>query len=278
MPLPMWVTKLETKCPPLHIVLNLRRRAVQIPEYLSFRNDRKKRQLSEHIDPKFAALKGLKGSHEGKRCFIIATGPSLTIEDIELIKNEYTFGMNSIARIYDKTDWRPNFYGIQDKLVFEKMLDCVFNQDDKTLMFMPHTICKDLDMKENYINFPYNEAFHYINFRPMNKYSSIFSDDCYDVVYDGYTISYSLLQIAVYMGFKEIYLIGADCSYTTGKKNHFVESGYIDKNAYLNYEKMTTTYKIAKEYAEKNGIKIYNATRGGMLEVFERVSLEDVII
>ncbi len=31
-----------------------------------------------------------------------------------------------------------------------------------------------------------------------------------------------------------------------------------------------------KKYADKNGVKIFNATRGGMLEVFERVDLDDM--
>ena len=30
-------------------------------------------------------------------------------------------------------------------------------------------------------------------------------------------------------------------------------------------------------YSKKNGFRIYNATRGGFLEEFERVCLEDII-
>ena len=37
-------------------------------------------------------------------------------------------------------------------------------------------------------------------------------------------------------------------------------------------------YKKAKEYADKHGIKIYNATRGGALEVFPRVNFDDLEI
>ena len=40
---------------------------------------------------------------------------------------------------------------------------------------------------------------------------------------------------------------------------------------------MIFAFKIAKKYADKNGIKIYNATRGGMLEVFDRVDLNVVV-
>ncbi len=36
-------------------------------------------------------------------------------------------------------------------------------------------------------------------------------------------------------------------------------------------------YRLLKKYADRHGIKIYNATRGGNLEVFPRVQLEDVL-
>lgn len=36
----------------------------------------------------------------------------------------------------------------------------------------------------------------------------------------------------------------------------------------------TMTFEKAREYADGHGIKIYNATRGGKLEVFERVNFD----
>jgi len=47
-----------------------------------------------------------------------------------------------------------------------------------------------------------------------------FSFDCAEEVFDGSTIAYSVLQLATYMGFKEIYLLGADCDYS-GAVSHF---------------------------------------------------------
>ena len=46
---------------------------------------------------KYEWLKQYKNKYDGKRCFIVATGPSLTVEDLSLLKNEITFGMNSIC-------------------------------------------------------------------------------------------------------------------------------------------------------------------------------------
>ena len=36
---------------------------------------------------------------------------------------------------------------------------------------------------------------------------------------------------------------------------------------------MNKSYAAARKYADHSGIKIYNATRGGHLEVFERINL-----
>lgn len=275
MALPIWVNKIEEKCPPINGVINLGRRASMLPEYYRFMCNRFRRRHGA-IQEQYSELKKLKDRYKGQRCFIIATGPSLTIDDLELLKNEYTFAVNSACKLYDKTSWRPTFYGIQDRYVFQAMKEYVFNQDESITLFIADVLQEYESIPSRSILFPYNVAYHYINFRKYNSWYAKFSGDSYDTVYDGYSITYSMIEIAVYLGFSEIYLIGADCSYGTGK-NHIVESGFVDKKAYLNHERMTAGYKAAKEYAEANNIKIVNCTRGGMLEVFPRMQLEDVL-
>ena len=40
---------------------------------------------------------------------------------------------------------------------------------------------------------------------------------------------------------------------------------------------MINGYKAAKQYADLHGIKIHNASRGGKLDIFGRVELNDVL-
>ena len=68
----------------------------------------------------YEKLKSLKDQHKGERCFIVATGPSLRIEDLNLLRNEFTFSMNSIFLLFDETDWRPTYYGIQFPDLYQK--------------------------------------------------------------------------------------------------------------------------------------------------------------
>ena len=39
---------------------------------------------------------------------------------------------------------------------------------------------------------------------------------------------------------------------------------------------MTKSYKIANLYSESKGVKIFNSTRGGYLEIFDRLDLDKV--
>lgn len=229
-------------------------------------------------DENFLKLKGLKNAYDGKRCFIIATGPSLTYDDLDKLKGEITFSMNSIIKTFDKTDWRPTFYGIQDKYVYgamEGLIKETFNDNDN--VFVAHTLSESFELPKNFIQFPYDGEYHLFSKNPLIP-SAKFSDNAYSIVYDGYSITYSLIEIAIYMGFKEIYLLGCDCSYPKGEKNHFVESGFIDKNSSSNPYRMRVGFNCAREYAQAHDIKIYNATRGGELEVFPRVDFDEALM
>ena len=225
-------------------------------------------------DKRFIKLKDYENIHNGERCFIIATGPSLTMEDIEKLKDEYTFSMNSICKLYDQTDWRPTYFAIQDRHVFLSLEDTI-RKHKEVPVFISDNIEWKYKREPEWINFPTDTMYHSYDMK-IGKYYAKFSDDAYKIVYDGYSIAYSCIELAVYMGFKEIYLLGTDCTYT-GPKEHFVDSGVEDRSRKFATPKLVTAYEVAKEYADKHNIKIYNATRGGVLEVFPRVDLDNVL-
>lgn len=230
-------------------------------------------------DIRYQALLKLKDKYAGERCFIIGMGPSLTKEDLNMIKKEFTFGMNSIALQFDKDTWRPTFYGIQDIYVYPKVEQALLNENKKkksnTIYLVGSSICKKFNVPKNWVQYPLNAAYHKYEAR-IHKYFAKADDNCYAVVYDGYSVTYSLAELAMYMGFKEIYLIGTDCNYEKNKKQHFLEYGYQDKNYMTVGESMIVAFKSLKKLADQRGIKIFNVTRGGMLEVFQRIKLEDI--
>lgn len=224
---------------------------------------------------RFKSLEIYKDIHNGERCFIIATGPGLTIEDIDSLKNEYTFGMNSIVKKYGDTNFRPTYYGIQDHIVY-KALEAEISDAYKgcSNVFVSDRIGNSFLVDKAWHQFPLFVAYHSYQNWFKDNFKAKFSDDIHRRVYDGFSITISLLEIAVYMGFKEIYLIGADCSYLKNKVNHFAEHGVVDRRIDTAAARNLAGYEAAKKYADEHGIKIYNATRGGELEVFERVDID----
>jgi hypothetical protein len=227
---------------------------------------------------KYSNLKKYKGKYDGKRCFIIATGPSLTIADLEKLTDEYTFGMNSMVNAYDKTDFRPTFYGIQDVAVYENLKSVILQhyKDEENVM-LADRITWHFNTPRKWNVFPLNMSYNAFDKWFKNDFHAKFSDNALRIVYDGFSITYSLIEIAVYMGFKEIYLLGADCSFDLGKPLHFEEYGVVDKTIDTARERGIAGYMEAKKYMDKHDVKIFNATRGGALEVFERVNLDNVL-
>lgn len=224
-----------------------------------------------------------KNIHKGERCFIVATGPSLTIEDLEMIKEEYSFSMNSIVNILGKTTFIPTYYMIQDAVAERKLREGILKSDLKNIFvgignsyFLEANLSKKSAQKyhKNAQTYNLNSAYHFFDMcYNQEKVNVQFSDDCANEIMDGFTVTYSAIQLAVYMGFKEIYLLGCDTNY----------AGHVDEktdkivpNANEPITMFLKSYEVARAYAREHGVKIYNATRGGMLEIFPRVDLESL--
>ena len=224
---------------------------------------------------KYEPMKLYQNRHKGQRCFIVATGPSQSIEDINKLKGEITFSVNSIYTCFSDTDWRPTYYCVQDRVVYEK--NCKGIDELKAAQrFISDSIPQAY--RKGDILYPTNERFHHC-FNGY-KFRIRFSDDSSKVVFAANTIVYSAIQLAVYMGFSEIYLTGCDCNYTSPKKhfnhdtNEKIESKIkLDEIGNL----MLASYRAAKKYTDTHPVKIYNATRGGKLEIFPRANLDDVV-
>lgn len=76
-------------------------------------------------------VKKLKDSHLGESCFIIGNGPSLTLEDLNKIKNVVSFSCNRVNILLDKTDWRPYYYTFTDSLMVSRFFDEVYDMQKK---------------------------------------------------------------------------------------------------------------------------------------------------
>ena len=229
------------------------------------------------------AIEHFHNCHQGERCFIVATGPSLRMEDLERLRKnrEICFSMNRIYAAFDQTDWRPDYYVVTDRVALNEYWGEILDLDIKEKFISDRYIIFD-SRKQKDLAAHSNMYRLHIPARGSIQGKIGFSSDCSKQCYEGGTVVYTCLQLAVYMGFKEIYLIGADCSYLGEKptKNDYFISGYLPANRHTNPVQMDTmlaAYQRARDYTDSCGIKIYNSTRGGKLEVFERVDLDKII-
>lgn len=215
--------------------------------------------------------------HKGERCFIVATGPSLQIQDLDTLyrHNEISIGVNHIYKAYSQTPWRPNYYLCGDPILIRD-----FQQELRTLeagtKFISTYYPPFWDVPHSSNLYP----FQVCNY-PYVQNCPPFSDDFSKGTYEGFSVTYTCMQFAVYAGFSEIYLIGCDHNYPDAKhssdNNHFVKD-YDGKSKAGHYykERVELAFLAAKRYADAHGIKIYNATRGGKLEIFERADFDSL--
>lgn len=239
------------------------------------------RRLDRIYRPQLRALRQLYSST--RRCFIIGNGPSLNDTDLSRLKGEVTFAVNGFYLKAEELDWKPTFYVVEDHLVAEdRAVD--LNRLHGTTKLFPAYLGYCLDEDEDTIFFNHRARVSY-------PHGFDFSTDAEKVTYTGCTVTFTCMQIAAYLGFREIYLIGVDADYTipddseidtsagTGvidmqsdDPNHF-DPNYFGKGYRWHdpqVDMMIEAYKEAELVTRANGQVIYNATKGGKLEVFQR--------
>lgn len=235
-------------------------------------------------------LESLRGIHTDDRCFIIGNGPSLSVSDLESLHNEITFASNRIYEFFGKTVWRPSYWVCSDNYVLLDSMDSI-SEMKNTSCFVSATAPSSKGVLSDKVSF----------FLERNKYridlfrediKILFSEDISKGVEFGGTVTFCAIQIAVYMGFKKIYLLGVDHNYSrtynsdgklqidTSVKDYPDEMKVENPDKYTPYtvHVATRAYTIANDYCVTNGIEIYNATRGGKLEAFPRISLEEILM
>ena len=229
-------------------------------------------------------LKKLKNTKIGKRCFIVGNGPSLCMEDLEKLKNEDTFAVNRIYKIFNQTDWRPTFYCSQDTKILdeiEKDIHKILNECEGVFLNSYVKVNKKQKLKADNLYYFYLDTERYYPNLPK------FSDDVTKQIYEGFTVAYANIQLAVYMGYSEIYIIGTDNNYSINRKQdgslekRDVKSNYMEGIEGQMYyppqlENTTLAFRKANLLCRERGIIIKNASRGGALEEFERVKFDDL--
>ncbi len=241
---------------------------------------------SKHFERTAAgkALERFRGIHQGASCFLIGNGPSLRAEDLTQIKELGipSFAFNRIYYIFDQTPWRPDYYISQDEQMLAGCAETV-NRLELDHKFIPANLRWYFDI--------HIKGAHEFWLEGKRDGAFWFSDNFAHSVCWAQTVMYTAAQLAAYMGFRDIYLIGVDHHFRVSRdlngnvvvddsvKDYFTEAYNHDRDKLVipSTDESTATYIAMKQHCDARGIRVFNATRGGRLEVFPRVNLDEVL-
>jgi hypothetical protein len=222
-------------------------------------------------------LTPLKDQHRGERCFVIGNGPSLKETDLSHLKSEHTFGMNRIFLGFKDLGFTTTYYVSMNDLVIEQ------SAADIQKLPMP----KFINWRARKWLKPADDLFYLFATYTGAKFSG---QDIRGRIWEGATVTYVALQVAYYLGYQQVILIGVDHNYaTTGKPNETVISqgddpnhfhpGYFGQGFRWQLPDLDTnerSYAMARKAYEADGREILDATVGGKLQVFKKVPYESL--
>lgn len=224
----------------------------------------------------------LKDKHAGERCFILGTGPSLRDVDLSFIKNEIVFGVNFFYKSDIINEIKPQYYCLYDDIFHGKNIDDtrdVFDKLPETTFFVRTKTFKSFK-QHGFLNG--NIYFQSCNVFQHGDYIKV---DMTKNMTAPYNVVLGCIQTAIYMGFKEIYLLGCDYnSFASLKVEHFYDNKSHDVPSrqrslgteMKEYTMVTYHHYALEKYAKQNNIRIYNITNNSLLDAYERKNYIDL--
>ncbi len=221
-------------------------------------------------------LRRLRDRNKGERAVILCNGPSLLKVDFNLLDGVFTFGLNKINLLFDKTTLRPSCIVAVNKFVIEQ--NRAFYEATDIPLFLDSYASGKVTSRDD-------RCFLHSSTAPR------FARDCSWSIYQGHTVTYVALQLAFHLGFESVALVGCDHNFASkGPANAVTTAGdqdpdHFDPNYFAGGVKWQLpdlfeselAYMRARRAYEAFDRRVVNATDGGKLEVFERQSLAEFL-
>jgi len=242
----------------------------------------------------------LKDKYNNKRIFILGSGSSILLYDLKVLKSEFVMTQNSFHMHEDIYDIEPNFHCVVPYYQSEKEYSTwieyigdmkekmsstsfIWGLNTKALIDNHHP---ELINQSYYIRTKYNSL-------TLKKAKVNISKTIMNIP----TVLTQCLTVAIYMGFREIYLLGFDldqiCHTNDRTFGRFYGMSKItdtkfeedaERNlkvettdGWYNWWLMNKQFFLLKSYADQNNINIINGTQGGILSYFKREPIENIV-
>ncbi|CAN7650851.1 DUF115 domain-containing protein [Pararhizobium sp. LjRoot255] len=220
-----------------------------------------------------------KDIHRGQRCIIICNGPSINKTNMDLVKSEYSFCMNRSYLMFESWGFTPSFF------VGSAMH--VLRQFKTDILALPMPKFVDFKFRKLY---PVEKDCYYLRLPPASD--NVFVGDITLPMRVGGTVTYSALQLAYYMGFETVIIIGMDHRFsqqgvpsTSEVRKQEIDKDHMHPNYFpkgVKWElpdlvRSEMAYAQARAAYEKAGRRIIDATVDGACTIFEKATLENAL-
>ncbi|HOC70472.1 MAG TPA: DUF115 domain-containing protein [Candidatus Hydrogenedentes bacterium] len=241
-----------------------------------------------------ARLAFMRNKCKGRRCFVIANGPSLKDIDHRKLRKEITIGCNGIYKQFSEWGFHTSYLLFEDIEQLElRRHDVGSVQGPVKMAAIYNAYAFKADSKTIFFNAPRmrGQLYYWKDLYPQ------FSTDFAAIVHLGSTITHIMLQLAYHLGCDPVYIIGLDHDYgdlprlfppgkiTITEENlklvrglHFSDKYYKigDQIGVPFVKEQEQAYTRAREIFEADNRCIYNASTHTKLDVFERCDFESL--
>lgn len=226
----------------------------------------------------------LKDSHRGERCFVVMNGPSINLHDLSLLKYESVLCSNFFYRSEAAKQTRPNYYCWADSAIFLE------KKKFKNIVGEIRNTCPKTKMIFNYKAFAIlgmNEDIYYEYCKHIPNLFAVRSNFRFNVS-NFVTVAFHTINVAIEMGFSEIYLLGLD--FEPGAFKHFNILGEECEDPkqkiakedvcgnYWSYAKAQYESYALNAYAERKGIHIINLNSDSCIRAFRFGNYEELFL
>lgn len=270
-----------------------------------FLKRRRQKRFFERNRQVLAKNAELKNSCAGKRVFILSGGPSIKDQNLNGLENELCISISNffVHPAFPKIKPRFHVFPSSHNPITDEQYLAWFDDAEKHFTPEQNVIMSLTDKYMLDIRNPFKtrNIFFYSTNEHDNK---IFKRDIDFTkrVPPIQTAAHWAIYLAIYLGCKEIYLLGCDHNWylgghSTDEKSgkmiskHFYDykdyalarAGYVDTpqqgmaELFTAYQRLWKIYAHIKKHADERDVKIINATPGSLLDVFPRADLSEVV-
>lgn len=216
----------------------------------------------------FNSVKSLKNKEVGRRAFILANGPSISKEDLSVLKGELTIGMNASTLLEAAHGFHSDYYVVSDT----RFITHPEKKHLATTSLHPETV-RVLRSELKGVD---HEALANPTYYVPALQRDGFSKNLHAGYFFGCTTTMLAIQLAYYLGVSEIYLLGCDLRYQAESPRFYTEANPQLEDSFTSVQIWNIVN--ASNQLESEGKRLVNCSAISFLRPYiEYVSFSQVV-